>query len=250
MAKKRDDEIIVYWGPAYRIDPEHFIDWNMFYTDPVEVLPELKANRRKEAKQQSILYCPAFNANYKNTFAINNVVDSKFMFDTEQNKWVIPTKYQVHPAMRQRDPYIENRYPLITFMTWLFVCEESLEMEIMAPYLHKTEVSKYGVITTGKFDIGSWYRPIHAEFLLWEGQNTLEIKKDEPYFYVRFNTDKKVVFKRFEHSEEVFKQSVSLIETKYIFGKVPTLETLYSYFAKTQTRKIMLNKIKKQVIDK
>jgi hypothetical protein len=249
MAKDKD-EVVVYWGPPYRTGSDHMIDWNMFYTDPEELLPDFKKDRIKEIRQNSIAYCPAFNDNYKNTFIVRNVVDSKFTWNDQEKKWEIPTKYQVHPALDVRMPYMNNRMAIITSLVWLFVCEESLEMEIIPPYMHQTEASKYGVITSGKFDIGSWYRPILAEYLLWEGVDRLQLKENEPLFYIRFNTDKKVVLKRFANTEEIYKHTVSIVQTKYIFGKLPALDKLYNYFARTQTKDIMLKKIKDAVIDK
>lgn len=247
MAK--EEEIIVYWGPCYESGPNEIIDWNMFYEDPVELLPELKKTKDKNAGQQSILYCPAFNDNYKNTFVFKNVVDSKFTYNHENSKWEISNKYQIHPAIEMRPSYVENRKPLILSMIWLFAAEESLEMEIMAPYLHQTEASKYGVLATGRFDIGSWYRPIHADYLLWEGVDRLYVKEQDPFFYVRFNTDKKVILKRFANTPEIYKHTVSNVETKYLFGKTPSLDKLYKYFTKTRTKDIMLQKIKDAVIE-
>lgn len=247
MAK--EEEIIVYWGPCYKVGPEHIIDWNMFYTDPTELLPEIKKQRDKNSGKNSIVYCPAFNDNYKNTFVLRNVVDSSFRWNYEQNVWEIPTKYQIHPAPEIRENYLLNRRAIITSMVWLFVCEESLEMEVIAPYLHPTEASAYGVVGTGKFDIGKWFRPVFAEYMLWEGVDRLRIKEEEPFFYVRFNTDKKVVLKRYQQTEEILKYSISNVETKYVFGKLPALDKLYSYFAKTRTRDIMLKKIKDAVIE-
>lgn len=250
MAKDNSDEIVVYWGPIFEIYPDTYIDWNIFYQDPIEVLPEFKKQKDKGAKQESLIYCPAFNSNYKNTFMINNVTDSKFVYNNQEGMWEIPNKYQIHPTKSKvRTPYIVNRHPLMLSMAWLFVAEESLEMEMMAPYLHRTEASKYGVIGTGKFDIGKWFRPVHAEYLLWEGVEHMHISEGEPMFYVRFNTDKKVVLKRFVNNEEIFKRTVSIVETKYIFGKFPPLERLYDYFAKTRTKDVMLKAIKESVID-
>lgn len=249
MAKQREDEIVVYWGPCYQAGPQESLDWNIFYEEPVEFLPEIKQKRDKDAKQQSIVYCPAFNGAYKNMFYIKNVVDSRFTFNHETGGWDVPGKFQIHPAMEMRPPYIQNRKPLILGMAWLFACEESLEMEVIAPFMHKTEASRYGVVATGKFDIGSWYRPIHADYLLWEEVDRLHIPEGEPFFYLRFNTDKKVVLKRFADNGEIYKHSVSNVQTKYLFGKLPPLEKLYHYFSKTRTKDIMIQKIKAAVIE-
>jgi hypothetical protein len=243
------DEVVVYWGPCYETGPDQIIDWNMFYSDPTELLPELKKSKDKNAGQQSILYCPAFNDNYKNTFVFSNVVDSSFSYNHQNDSWEIPNKYQMHPAPHMRSSYMHNRKPLIISMIWLFVSEEPLEMEVISPYLHNTEASKYGVVATARFDIGSWYRPIHADYLLWEGVDKFYIKEEDPFFYVRFNTDKKVVLKRYANTPEIYKHTVSNVETKYLFGKTPSLDKLYKYFTKTKTKNIMLKKIKDAVIE-
>jgi hypothetical protein len=243
------EEIVVYWGPCYDVGPDNVIDWNMFYADPTELLPDLKKMKDKTAGNQSILYCPAFTENYKNTFVFSSVVDSRFSYNHRENLWEIPNKYQIHPATTMRTSYMENRKPLVLSMIWLFVSEEPLEMEIISPYLHQTESSKYGVIATGRFDIGRWYRPIHADYLLWSGLDNFAIKEGDPFFYVRFNTDKKVVLKRYINTPEIYKQTVSNVETKFLFGKTPPLAKLYNYFSKTRTRDIMLKKIKEAVIE-
>lgn len=248
MARK--DEIVVYWGPTYRISTDDIVDWNILYLNPEEFLPEFKKDRVRGKLHNNIAYCPAFNDLHENTFVIKNVVDSRFTWNEVQEKWEIPSKYQIHPSVDIRTPYMNNRLGLICALGWLFVCEESLEMEIVPPYMHQTEASKYGVMVSGKFDIGRWYRPVLAEYLLWEGVDRIHIKENEPLLYVRFKTDKKVVLKRFANTEEIHRHTVSNVQTKYIFGKLPALEKLYNYFGKTQTKQIMLKKIKEAVIDK
>ena len=55
-------------------------------------------------------------------------------------------------------------------MFFIFFSEENVNLEILPPYLHKTELQNHGVISTGEFNISRWFRPINFEFLLWENE--------------------------------------------------------------------------------
>lgn len=248
MAKINKDELVVYWSPYYPIKAEERYDWNMVYADPEPVVGNLRKNKVPSADaNNSILYCPAFKELFKNTYAFSNLIDSKFEFNRQTGQFQGVQEHQMHGS-RTMMTFLEDRKVLWLPLGWLFFSEEPVTMEITPPYIHDTTHGKYGAIVPGAFDISKWFRPVHVEMQLWEKQERFHLP-EEPVMYARFNTDKKVVLKRFELTPEIYKIAESVADTKLVFGRFKSVEHRYKTFMRSRTNEIILRKIKEAALD-
>ena len=135
-------------------------------------------------------------------------------------------------------------------MRWNFFCEEPLMMELTPPYFSEAPHTKDGVVVSAKFDVGRWFRPVTAEFQIWNTENDkFTISKNEPLFYVKFNTDRKVVLKRFTMTPELHKVGSAVLKTRNLFGTFRPLEERYKDFERSRTNKLILKIIKENLLD-
>jgi hypothetical protein len=253
--KKEKDPIIVYWAPHSIADDDALPgNWNMMYQDPVNVFKhwtQFDINI-KDTTHESFIKCPAFKNLTKNLYAWNWPVDSKYEYNaisTDANQIEVTPLTDSYvscaPPRNQTmtiGPSLEFSYRLHMF------AEEPVEIMLTGPYLQQVEYQKYGFLTSGQFDIGQWFRTLNVEIQLYGNSGELYIKKDEPIFYVNFLTDRKIIFKRFELTQEIDTYSRKCITAKHLFGlKMPLAES-YNLFNKSRTRDIILKKIKENLI--
>jgi hypothetical protein len=133
-------------------------------------------------------------------------------------------------------------------LEWIFFCEEDISIFVSAPYFHKTEHLKHGAIVPGTYNIAKWFRSVNAEFSLWPNENHFNIPTNDPIFYARFNTDKKVILKRFKMNEDLGKIQAACSNTASVFGKFKSLEEKYNIFENTSTDNIVLKLIKETLV--
>lgn len=250
LVDKKNDSIVVYWAPAYEKYQETQ-DWNLLYKNPDKLIDSLKQKRNKEAKDISFLYCPAFTNMHKNTFVFYNSITSKFEVSS-----VSSNSYSVKPkndnfiiASIKRPPTLDS-LPILSYnLKWLFFCEEDLNLEVTPPYFSQHTYSHEAAFVPGSFNISSWFRPINADFHLWKENTEISINKEDPLFYARFCTDKKVILKRFNINEDLTKIYTSCSNYPDMFGRFESLTTMYETFKKTSTNKLVAKIIKENLID-
>jgi hypothetical protein len=249
MAKRDKDELVVYWSPYYPKTAEEKYDWNQIYAEPTPMLNDLKKYRKDGAdRNNSLLHCPAFNDMYSNTWVFENLIDSKFELDKKTNTFAALQEHQIH-GMRTLPEFFEGQKVLWLPLSWLFFSEESVNIEVTPPHVHPVVHRSYGSIVPGSYDISKWFRPMNTEILINKDQTRFHLPA-EPIAYIRFNTTRKVVLKRFELTPEIQKIAESVADTKLVFGRFKPLSFRYETFRRTRTRDIILPKIKAALLDK
>jgi hypothetical protein len=255
---KKEEDLVVYWAPTFKLpspvnynpkDPEwaHNINWNLSYKDPVNSLEELKSRRNKAINQDSYLYCPAVKDFHKNIYMFNNSVAADLFWDSYSGELVSRNAEYIGASVR-RPPSL-NKCLIVNYsLSYLFFCEEDLQMEVTSPFFHKTKYSQYGAFVAGAFNIGSWFREINTDIQLWEGVQELQIDKDDPLFYAKFNTTRNVILKRFTVNEELQAITAACRSYKYTFGPFAPLAERYKQFKDTKTNKIVAKIIKENLV--
>ena len=247
-------DLVVYWSPSYSKTADEF-DWNMMYTDPVSLLSHFQEIKDSNTETiDSYLYCPAFKDTFKNTFQFSNSsIESTYAWNPEALDGFgafLPVSSSYIDLQMPRKPSVQDTRIAQVALAWNFFCEEPLTMEITPPFFSNSSHARAASIIPGRFDIGRWFRPVNADFQVWgENTNEFSIKKDEPMFYARFATDRRVVLKRFEITPEIYKMVTSVLRTRNLFGKFRTLEARYSDFLKSRTHKVVLKLIKESVLE-
>lgn len=245
------DEITVYWAPmAEKIPPApQFIDDSLMYKAPIPAYNEIKKNINMETAKtkENVLFCPAFKDILHNTFIMSSTAEADY--SVPDNGELQPRKEYGLRTTAPRRPSINGRKHFTLDLEWIFFSEEPLEMEVTTPYFTNAPHLKYAEIVPGKYNIGKWYRPINAEFVLREGVNEFVTEADEPLMYVRFNTEKKIKLRRYQMTDELYGLAFACVQHRYTFGESKPLWKHYKTFRSSGIRNKILYNIKKNLVD-
>ena len=126
-------------------------------------------------------------------------------------------------------------------------CEESVEVSVTPPYLHQSSIPKYGFVSSAKWDISAWFRPVVILFQLWPNVKKLHIKQGEPLLYMSFNTDRPIIFKQFRQTRTVYNIALACLHHKRMFAFLP-LKVMYDKFIRQGLRDDLLKEIKNNII--
>jgi|694.fasta_scaffold59960_5 hypothetical protein len=250
MMDKENDTITVYWAPSWIGNDTNN---DIFYHEPISVYKDLLSKFNPPTATKNFMSCPAVKGNLENTFFILNPTDADMQvsFDKDGNIDGLRNNNVEHsaiPARLQHSPTLTNQLLIEYGMSYCFFSEEPLNVLMTSPYFHNTHYLNYGAIVPGGFDIGQWYRPFNFEINLWDGNGRLIIKKNEPLVYLKFDTDKKIVFKRYHASEKMHKIAASLVHFKDA-PRWRKLITRYQFFNRADMRSVVLQEIKNNLIE-
>jgi hypothetical protein len=71
----------------------------------------------------------------------------------------------------------------------IFVTDKPLWMEVLPPYLHDEYYRINATIVPGTFDFSNWVRNTSVAFKIRDFSQPVNLRRDDPLFYVRFYSD-------------------------------------------------------------
>lgn len=159
-------------------------------------------NDSKAASSKSIQNCPAAVDFDRRHFVIPAPIDVELHFVRQANGQLslqdangdqsgirqngLQELLVMHPQKEWRHP---DR-PLIQFLSpYIFVADDPCYVVQTAPYLHYFSEPRPGVQMGGRFPIHIWPRPVSWGFEWYDVSRPLKLKRGEPWFYVRFETE-------------------------------------------------------------
>lgn len=237
----------VYWSPAAINEFKYRI--NLITYPPKPIWPTLP--KKVESNSNWNLWgnyrqCQAAHHKFKNVFVMPAPMTTKVtlsggpqtpQISSDSNLWI------------PRSSSFEDSYAVEVDMYWHFFTEEDgVIADQTPPYMHNPTTSKGGFVVPASFDISKWFRPMPLSYTLWKGNDTLEMTEGEPAFYVNFKAKHKVVLKQFELTQDISDFSNEMAYFKKVMPHLP-LSEIYSRFARNNSNKIILKKIKKNLID-
>lgn len=254
---KENDTITVYWAPGQFTSDEPYT-WNQFYSPPELLASSILQNRQKDPENRVIFACPAYAIGMKNLYQVRAVHDEHVkipqIFFTDPPK-TYPTKVNVEGSRLSfeipRLASLEGHIDLTYNMSWLFFAEEPVTVRFTAPYFPPKAPAEGTILAMGEFDIGLWFRNFNLDYMVPTGTTNFDISMDDPLFYMQFLTDKKIVFKRYIHTgltqkyAEEFAQTSNRRNKRYGVG----FKDRYELTRKTEMAKLVLNEIKKNLVD-
>lgn len=248
MSKK--DEINVYWAPGYSINKNDKREWNMLYPDPVNLFTELNKDKNFSTNKTSYFVCPATKNLMKKTYFFQSAVSCKYEYDFTVNPPVItPTTHNFLTMDIIREPSV-NSHPLVAVsLFYILFADEPLTATFSVPTFHKPGYTNYGSPVPGEFDIGQWFRPYVMEVQLWNQKGIFELKENEPLFYVKFNTDKKINLHRFKFNDQLSEYTDHCINYKNMFGLFHPLTNMYAKFKQSRLNELILKEIKQNIVE-
>jgi hypothetical protein len=185
----KHNEITIYWSfdGKYQIRAE----------EPVPIIQNYFKN--KEAKDYEYIRCPSFQEQFHNTYGIKSIFDYNVKF---QKNGITSDKHD----QNFYDEFVNPRNvksKLASFnMSYVFLADNNdLEMEYLQPTMEDNSFNNSAILIPGKINIGKYVRPLDCAFHARDTR--VEIEENDIYAYVKFNTKKKIKFKRFFYTQEL-----------------------------------------------
>jgi hypothetical protein len=234
---------IVYWASEDGISDNQQLDWSILFNEP-ENLKKSLSRTINYGNHKKYFNCPSFNELSKNIFIFQNPIRSEYLLDKENN--ILHHSENSISSKIQHKPSLIN-CPLIQYgLSFYFFSEEEIDMTLSSPFFSYSPYMQYASIVPGSINIGSWFRPINLEFNLWE-QNRLVIEENEPIAYFNFNSQNQIILKRFKMNNNLTKIS-NTCSSGGTWEKRVSLKKRYQRFKLSQTKRYVLQEIKKQII--
>jgi hypothetical protein len=197
-----DKKLIVNWCPVKPNNKSQSHDF--LWLEPEPLIPHLISQRHKST---DFFKCPAFREHYRNAFVIKSPIDVTIKVTEVENK-----RYVYTPDHDQEffDNYVHlmlDDDPVYTKLTimfdYLFYSKESVIMEQISPSMETVDFQSNINVVPGEYDISKWIRPIEFNFEIKDDTKTVEIKRGDPLYYIKFRTDKTVKLERTEYDNGI-----------------------------------------------
>lgn len=238
--------LTIYWSPAPLVNEQ--MSWHLLYRNPVSVLKKIIDEQGGEMKT-----CPSVKLLLKNTFTFTSAIDDSFEFDLDTAKEMSTQDLygQEIPRTNSKVPLYQNRPSSLTgytnatyYLSWIFFSEEPIEAYFTAPYFPPKAPMTGALFSPGTFNIGKWFRPIPLDYHLPLTDNKFNIEKDDELMYVRFNTDRKIILKRFEMTKNLWNLADECIFAHERYGKGQPIEEKYEMALSSSMPQRILKEIK------
>ena len=235
--------MIIYWGVLGQ--PEDFLLLNYFEPQPVtDILSSLEIN---SPPTDNFKNCPAVRQQLKNVFSLKFPFDNEITFDDEnlttskydQEFWNYMIKIR---SLKDKNLGFNIKY--------LFVSEESVEVESTACWFSQNDFVNKTILVPGKFNIGKWTRPLDCAFLVKDGYNSIKINRGDDYSYLKINTDEEVVLKKFYITDKLKQIMFSNLKTRqYKIKPIEKLAYYYNLYEKAKMHKLVMREIKSNLME-
>ena len=243
------DDISVYW--AVVTEKDYGMDRQIMFVEPEPLRKTLFANRNKNNKsRQNFLKCPAVTDVVNNVFVWKSPKETSIDIEVVDGMIEPDKRYEMGDYLdwyTQHPPTLENNLLASLDYHIIFFAEEEVEVLLSAPYFTNAPHLQSGAIIPGKVNIGSWFRPLNAEFNLWNGNRNISFKENEDIAYFTFLTDKKVHLQEFRMSSDLNRIAMSMVSSISWMPHKP-LRDRYENFRRRKMRGVILNKIRENLV--
>ena len=244
--KKKPIEI--YWAPANFTTREQ--QWNFFYGEPEMVYRNLSDN----VKSKRLTKCPAFKHTSKNLFQIKAQIDDKHTFpedllsEAEQSSdanMTLNTDGKI-ALLKARSSNIEDHINIVYNLSWYFISPEPLKARFTAPYFPNTSPTKNSLLAYGEFDIGQWFRAFNLDYHIPLDSTTFEIAEGDPLAFIEFETERPIVFKRFNLTEYIHNLLMESPTSVNLEPYIPLVQR-YRRTKNSNFRELLISEIRKNL---
>lgn len=201
----------------------------------------------KNAPAAGVQRCPAFVGYFRNTFVYRSPVDVTIQSDQNGNfQWStsLSDQYEVDHLVEVR-----GADGLVSIRDYAHLwCEEPMVVEQLNPTFTDHDFAQKCEVVPGAFDISKWFRPLQPAFRLRGA--SVDIKRGDPLYLMRFLTDKKVEFKQFRPTprlKEIHEQLSRVKSSTRTFHS--SLENYYEAFKMRQYRNQVAAEIKRSLVE-
>lgn len=217
---------------------------------PLSMFHELVKEKTTTNISDNIFFkCPAVSKLFKNTFIFKNQnrIDFEYKYEYPNMEFYLKNHMSERPFV-DIDPSLSLGPQIAIPNSYLLFSEEPLMAKFTGPYFHKSGYMNYGSIYPGEFDIGKWFRQYNLQFQMWENSGKMIVEKNEPLFYVTFDTEKKINLIEFKQTEKIIEYAKYCIESPFTKGKHKRLFERYLDFNDDKMRELVLLEIKNNLM--
>lgn len=247
---ENSDTITVYWAPAPYILQEE--SWAMAYSEPVHLFSEHRKSKNPNGNPNNIFACPATKSTLNNTYVVNhqfdNVVDLPGNINPKFDHYWLETNSAIG-VLVPRSSALTGYHNLMYNMGWLLFADEPLVARFTAPFFPPHTPAEGAMLSTGEFDIGSWYRAFNLDYHVPVSAKTLKFMKDDPLFYIEFKTDKNIILKRYNVSPSLNNLAMESVNAPGRYGRFQSLKERYGIAKKAMIPELVLSEIKKNLVE-
>jgi hypothetical protein len=239
--------IDIYWSPYS--SPVAYTEDFLIYDEPKSLYKEILPTKNKDNYWDNFLNCPAFIKSINNTFVIKNHINANLGIDRHKREFV-PLDQQSVSAVeffKFKEDSRTNFNTVNFHMHYIFFSESSVNIRTLPAFLHKTDFQTKCNYVPGSFDISKWFRPIEGATELRHDVDILNARDGDPLYYIEFDSDEPIRFKKFYMTPEIWLISQSCIKYKKFKSNQP-LKSLYNIFQESRIRSKLMKEIKNNLI--
>jgi hypothetical protein len=206
--------------------------------------------------------CTAAKGIFHNVFTFKCAMDDKVLIskqkleEAENELPNRPAGFHLEPdnnskigIMAARPTSFEGYSNIAYNMGWIFFADEPVVGKFTAPYYPPVAPTEDCRLSAGKFDIGSWFRPFKLDYHIPTKDTELVFTEDMPLFFVEFETDKKVIFKRFIMTDILENLYLEMSESTARYAAHMPLVNRYKMAKNAKMAEQVLHEIKKNVVE-
>jgi len=207
--------------------------------------PELLIDNLKEGYDDTDEYlrCPAIAKEASRTIVFKSPMDYSITWtgDDVIASSMDQTFFNDFVMIRNlKRGFINFKIPIVLFS------EIKTNITQYPAYMCDNEFTRNTRMLAGGFDVSSWLRPLDVPFFINRKNEPVTIKRDQPLFYVKVDTEEKIKLTKFHSSSNLVDIMSDCVKAKnYIPGR--KLPFLYDLFAKSGYNKRVIKEIKQNI---
>jgi hypothetical protein len=220
---------------------------NMLDEGLVSVYSDLKKNKNKNLENdKSMFICKSFLQYTKNMYMMTNPYNISIRI--EKTKVFNLGNKELDILYANRIMQINDAYNISYSPGYLFFSEEPVELEMLSPFMHKSNFCNNGYIVPGSFDISKWFRPINPSLQFYNNdEKIINSEMGDPLMYINFKTKETIKLKKFFITQEL--EDIIVATTRYKrYDPNRSLSYLYDKFVNAGLHKKTIKLIKENLI--
>jgi len=236
-------KVNIYWASSDNID-----NGRKYLKFKPECLADiLKEELNDIPSYKRLLHCPVYRSELNRTFAIRADID--YTIEYKEDGTIYCPMY--NQSFFDANVHIEegnNARIIQLFWFYFLFCEEKMEITQLPPFFHMKNIDH--ISTFGTYDISNWFRGLTYP-IIFKKPTTLEIKRGDILYYIRFNTDKKINLVNFEYTSELAKIQQELLNLKTFkpFNLNLSMLPYYKLFKSKKIKQQIMKNIRNATLD-
>lgn len=248
---REKDTITVYWSPS--------VVGSVFATNLLFPKPESLASslHGKKIPGSKMLQCPANRDTMKNVFVMRAGLDDtvtipegrlESMNNSENYTELIDDKSIVE-LRKNRASSFPGYTNVLYNLQWLIFADEPVMMRLTAPWYPPQMPCEGALFSFGQMDVGQWYRTMNLDYHIPHGTKEFKVKQGDALCYMEFMTDKKIVFKRYNLTSELYNIAEEMGQVSIRYNQNQTVQSRYDMAERSGIRDLVLHHIRNNVVE-